>query len=232
VSDKFPPDRDDLDALLARGAKEARRPRGVPAPAVEASDDALLRVLEGTASAEERAEVAAGGAFTRDRLDILREAVLETGHAPPLTTRAARYVLGVGKDALSFLRGDTSPVGASAPVAVRSGVGAPQAETFLELHHRFPGPPIEDAVPFDVQVRLERTRSGVDLQVRVLGKHAVPAAGTRVAVMRNLRIVDSTSVDASGNATFTGLAPARYSVEIRVPWQEAERLDLELLSVD
>lgn len=211
-------DRDRLDELIAKAAQAARRPVDVPAPsASEPSDDELLRVVEGSASREERErvdEAAARSAFTRDRLDILKEALADSGHTGPVE-RAARYVFVVAKETIDFLRGATEPVAAPAwSHAVRGA--APSVDdtipdAFFELLH-----PLSDDV--DARIRVEHvTRGGMslDLQVQLLGKNGAQVAGARVTLARGSQTVESTPVDDHGKVTFTSLDAARYRVEVR-----------------
>ncbi len=208
MSDQDPKNRDELDQLIARYARQARHPEGVPEPtAAEPSDDDLLRVVEGSAPAEERARVAeAAGrsAWTRDRLEILQESLAESGHTGAVE-RAARYVFAVARDAMQLLRSASEPVAAPATAhAVRGTATATAGDAYFEFDHDF------DDVHAVLRVEHVLREAGcIDLQIRVDS----PAA--RVTLLRGAQTVDSTPVDDRGIATFTGLDAVRYRLEVR-----------------
>lgn len=228
MSDQAHKDRDELDRLIARYAKAARSPEGVPAPgATEPSDDDLLRVIEGSASAEERARVAAGGPFTRERLEILKEALAEAGHTSG-AERAARYVFAVARDAMQLLRSATEPV--AAPVlaghAVRGSAAAASAtgDAYFEFDHDF------DDVHAVLRVEhVPRDRGCIDLQVRV---ERANAPQTRVTILRGGQTIDSTPVDDRGLATFAGLEAVRYRLELRRAGRLAGSVILDFIGTD
>jgi hypothetical protein len=218
VSEKTKQDRDELDGAIARYVKGARRPVDLPSPGpAEPSDDEILRVVEGGASPDERARVEEAmkrSAWTRDRLELLREALAETGHVTPME-RAARYVFAVAKSALEFLRGATEPV-AQPAIATALRKGAPEAQPdtgisqpYFELLHDF-----DD---LEATIHIEHSgRAGapIDLQIRLADGRG-PAANARVTLLRGSTTVENTPVDERGSVTFTGLEAARYRLEVR-----------------
>jgi ribosomal protein S28E/S33 len=237
VSEKTRQDRDELDGAIARYVRAARHPVDLPSPGPgEPSDDELLRVVEGGATPEERArvdEAARRSAWTRDRLELLREALAETGHVTPME-RAARYVFAVARSALEFLRGATEPVAQPAvAVALRKGASEAQPDTgisqpYFELLHDFDDPDqpartralqatihIEHSgragAPIDLQIRLQERDQTRALSRAISG----PATNARVSLLRGSATVESTPVDERGAVTFTGLEAARYRLEVR-----------------
>jgi hypothetical protein len=228
VSDQAPKERDQLDRLIARHVRAARRPDGVPVPgSAEPGDEELLRVIEGSASAEERvqvAEAAARSAWTRDRLEILKESLAETGHTSAVE-RAARYVFAVARDAMQLLRGATEPVAAPAAAhTLRKGGSADTSsagDAYFEFDHDF------DDVHAVLRVEhVPRDTGSIDLQIRV------DTAQTRVTLLRGAHTVDSTPVDDRGIATFTGLDAVRYRLEVRRSGRLAGSVILDFIGTD
>jgi hypothetical protein len=207
-------ERDALDRALSKVVRSARRPRGVPAPGRdEPSDDELLRVIEGSASAEERARVQAAGAFTQERLAVLREALAETGHAPTALQRAARYVFVLAKDALDLLRAATEPVAVPAAATVRSGPQTAQERGGGKACYYEFVQPFQDV---EAHLKIEHvTRANanatIDVQIRLVGG----GKGARVSLVSAGQTLDSMPVDENGAATFSGLGQAQYEIEVR-----------------
>jgi hypothetical protein len=216
--------RDRLDALLTRAARAAKRPRGVPAPGRdEPSDDELLRVVEGTATPAERQRVesaARASAFTRDRLEILRESLAETGLGPSPLTRAARYVFVMGREALELLRAATEPVALPQAVAVR-GTSSEPVRSYYEFVQPLPDPGVEAHLKIEHVTRSAGPAS-IDVQVKLVG-----GAGARVSLLKAGTAIDSMPVDADGAATFTGLGRDRYEIVVTRAGQEQGRVSLE-----
>ena len=214
--------RDGLDHQLAQAARAARLPRNLPAAQPgEPSDDLLLRVLAGAATPEERRVVDAGSAYTRERMDVLREALAETGHAPGVSERIARYVFVMAKDALDLLRAATEPLAVPAPLAVRSGAAAAAAGSFYEFVQPFDGGEAHLKVE---HVPRASSPAAIDVQVKLTGA----AAGTRVSLLRAGQPVDSVPVGADGVATFSGLGQDRYQIVVRKAGQEQPVSQLHL----
>jgi len=226
-NDDRPGTRDRLDSLLAEAARAARSPRGLPAPRPgEPSDDELLRVADGTAGAEERARVEAAGAYTRERLEILKQALAETGHAAGVVERAARYVFVMAKDALELLRAATEPLSVPAPVAVRSAGGAgASAPCYYEFVQPFGG--VEAHLKIEHVTRASAPAT-IDVQVKLTGG----GAGTRVSLLRGGATLDSVPVGEGGAATFSGLARDRYEIVVRRAGEDAPvgKLHLDFLA--
>ncbi len=207
--------RDHLDGLLTAAARAARVPHGLPAPAPgDPSDDELLRVASGTASAEERARVAAAGPYTRERLEIVKDALAETGHAPTVVERAARYVFVMAKDALDLLRAATEPLAVPAPLAVRSAAGAAASRA---CYYEFVQPFADVEAHLKIEhVTRANSPASIDVQVKLVGG----GAGARVSLVRGGDTVDSVPVGEGGAATFSGLAQARYEIIVRRSGQD------------
>ena len=76
MNPKDPDGRDALDQEITKALRRRRARAVIPVPGRgEPSDDELLRVVDGTASLEERERVTAGGEWTKARLEVLREAL-------------------------------------------------------------------------------------------------------------------------------------------------------------
>jgi hypothetical protein len=233
--DDLPPgarDRDLVDQRLAQAARAARVPHGLPAPrAGEPSDDLLLRVLAGVATAEEQKVVGAGSAYTRERLELLREALAETGHAaaPGLVERAARYVFVMAKDALELLRAATEPLVLPGAAPVRSGASGAEARI---AYYEF----VQPIGDLEAHLKIEHVARAaapahVDLQVTVT-RPGGGGAGTRVSLVRAGTVIDSVPVAAGSAATFEGLVGDRYEIVFRKAGQDEPlgRLHLDLLA--
>jgi len=210
-------ERDAADALIAKAARSIP-----PAPRRDdPADDVLLRVVDGTATLEERAEVAAAGPYTRARLGIVRESLSETGQAVPAVVRAARYVFVVAQSAIDFLRGPALPIPAVAAAAVR-GEAAKEPEPIIELRHAF-----DD---MDTRIKVEHVVRGgaptIDLQMKSLGP---PKMGARFAILRSGKTVDNVPIEADGTATVTALVPDRYTVEMRYAGAVVGAVELDFL---
>jgi hypothetical protein len=209
-----PDGHDPLDRLLGRAVAAARRAE-IPEPGTEPSDHALLRYVEGTSDADERAQIeeaARRSRHTRDSIEILKESLAEAHLATPLTQRAARYVIRVAADALDFLRGASAPVAAPALAWAVRGEAACKPEQFLEFDQVIDG-------DLEARLRIEhvaRTAPGVDLQVRLRRRSGAPVPGARVSLLRGGHLVDSAPVEQDGSATFTDLPPDRYQVDVKV----------------
>jgi hypothetical protein len=225
--DPKPGTRDRLDGLISSAARAARAPRGLPAPRPgEPSDDLLLRVVSGAASAAEREQVAAAGAYTAERLEVLREALAETGHAPGVVERAARYVFVMARDALELLRAATEPLAVPAAATVRSGAAAGAARpSYYEFVQPFGD--LEAHLKIEHVLRASAPAS-VDVQVKLVGG----GAGTRVVLVRAGVTVDSVPLGEGGAATFSGLAVDRYEIVVRKAGQDEPlgKLHLDLLA--
>lgn len=221
--------RDALDQAIGDALRRARSPRGVPGPqAGDPPDEELLRVVDGSATADERRrvdEAAERSAWTRDRLAILRDALAESGHGPGALGRAARYVFVMAQDALELLRGSTAPVHAPGLAwATRGGATAGQ-QCFFEFTQ-----PFKD---LDAHLKIEHvTRANaapsIDVQIKLVAEGA-PAAGARVTLMRDGRTVDSVPVESNGAATFAGLGQDRYEIEVRRAGKTVGRVHLDFL---
>jgi hypothetical protein len=225
--DPKPGTRDHLDARISQVARAARMPRGLPTPRPgEPSDDLLLRVVGGTASAEERARVESAGAYTTERLEVLREALAETGHAPGVVERAARYVFVMAKDAFELLRAATEPLELPAAAPVRSGAAAvPARPSFYEF--------VQPFGDLEAHLKIEHVpRASAPAQVDVQVKLVGAGAGTRVALLRGGATVDSVPVGEGGVATFAGLPVDRYQIVVRRAGQDEPlgKLHLDLLA--
>lgn len=203
----------------------------VPGPLPgDPDDEAILRTVEGTASADERAHVEARAArnpFVRTQLAVLRAALAELESAPEAILlaagRAARYVFRVGQDALAFLRGPSVPVVAAAEArsATRSGNRGPE-ETFHEVE--------EQRGSLLIRLRIEHVAATrLDVQV-ALEDGGAPVTDARVSLKKGTRTVDSLPVEASGTATLTGLVPASYRLEVARPGHDSEHVSLEFLT--
>jgi hypothetical protein len=209
---KEPEARDEVDQQITRSLRAARRAsaRAVPtASSSDPADDLLLRVIDGTASADDRKRVEEGGPFTRDRLEILREALKET--SPSLLQSATRYVFAVARDTMTFLRGATAPL-AAPQLAWATRGSASSAESFLEFK--------QDFADLEAQVRVEhvvrpKADPTLDVQVRLVASSGAPASSSRVTIRRAGRTIDSIPTESDGSATFTGLQPDRYELELR-----------------
>ena len=218
MSHDNPKERDGTDALIAKAVR-----RIPPAPSAhDVTDDLLLKVVDGTATMDERRQVAEAGPYSRARLDVLQQALAETGQGVPSVVRAARYVFMVAQSAIDFLRGPTVPMPAAAAVAVR---GAEQAvEPIIEIRHTF-----QDV---DTRIKVEHVvRSGaptIDLQMKSLG---APKDGTRIAVLRSGKTVDNVPLEPDGTATVTALIPDRYTLEMRYAGQLVGSVELDFLRV-
>jgi hypothetical protein len=225
--DPKPGARDRLDSLISQAARAARVPRALPSPQPgEPSDDLLLRVASGSASAEERARVEGAGAYATERLEVLREALAETGHAPGVVERAARYVFVMAKDALDLLRAATEPLVVPTAATVRSGAAAGPARTsYYEFAQQLGG--VEAHLKIE-HVQRAAAPASVDVQVTLVGG----GAGTRVTLLCAGRTVDSVPVADGGAATFSGLAAERYEIVVRKAGQEEPlgKLHLDLLA--
>jgi hypothetical protein len=222
--------RDALDTLLGRAARKAKASRlfpALPSRGDEPSDDEILRVIDGSCSSEERRRVESAGPWTQARVEILRDALTESGEAVPTVVKAARYVMTIARESLEFLRGATSPLPAPAHVQLRSQSQS-QGQTpqsFLEFRHSF--------ASIDAEIRIEHVSqssqtSTIDLQVKLVNS-GNPVSNGRVAVLRKGRVVDSVPLESDGSATFTGLPPERYQVELRARGEVAGTLDIEFL---
>lgn len=194
---------DQLDKLLASLTKSARRPFGLAGEPrhPEASDDVLLRVIEGTASTAERAQVAQASASMQALVADLTAGLADAGALPPVLTRAARYVFLKVNDALEVVRSAVTPLPMPAALAVRG-----QAAKAGQMLHEF-----EDTIAeLPIRLRVERTGAAIDVQLRLpIGEAA------RVTLSQGGDVVDSLPVGKDGVATFRGLGDRRYAVEIR-----------------
>jgi hypothetical protein len=207
--------RDEVDRLISRSLRAARAPRRIPAPSPsDPSDDALLRFLEGSASADEHRavdEAARASRYTRDRIDILEDALREAAHAAAPDKRAARYVIAIGGQtgrSLRCLRGAHPPWSPAAPAA-------PAA---LDLRHPFP-----DDLTAEIHLALRAQPDAVpavDVTVRLCDAAGAPIARGRVTVRRGGSPLDRLATDGDGRATLTGLEPARYQLDLE---RSAER---------
>ncbi len=218
ASDQPPHDRrDPLDEQIARAARATRRPVPAPGPN-EPSDDELLRVVDGSASGDERARVEAAAqqsGYTRDRLHILKESLAETGLATGALERAARYVFVMAKDALELLRSATEPLVMPAPVAVRSGPAAQPTAGACYYEFVQPFGAVEAHLKIEHVTRANAPAS-IDVQVKLVGG----GAGTRVSLLRAGQTVDSVPVGDGAAATFSGLAKDRYEIVVRRAGQD------------
>lgn len=230
--------RDRLDQLIGKGLRAAHHPRNIPSPSrSEPLDDELLRYLDGSASAEERGRVdlaMQASPFTRDRIEILREALAEAGHGPSAVTRAARYVFVVAKDAFELLRGSTAPLGMPALAAATRGgdaAAAPRSGTG-QCYFEFTQP-FEDV---DAHLKIEHvTRSkpkagpSIDVQIKLIAASGQPAKDARVTLLRAGRTIDSVPVEENGAATFAGLEQDRYELDVRRNGKSVGKVHLDFV---
>ncbi len=232
-------ERDDLDRQIAVALRVTRRSPAIPARSgAEPDDETLLRVIDGTANAEERRAVDEAGAYTRDRLEILRGALAEVEPVSAQVARAARYVFAVARDSFDFLRGATAPLGAPQLAMVTRSTGAAEidpaavkSEPFFEFR--------QDFADIEAQIRIEhvtrpahavRPETSLDVQVRLVGTGGSPAGNGRVTIRRAGRTLDSTPLAADGSATFTNLVPDRYELELRTTGKVVGVVLLDFLS--
>jgi hypothetical protein len=227
--DRPPGARDRLDERLSQAARAARVPHGLPTPRPgEPSDDLLLRVVSGVATAEEQRVVHAGSAYTKERLELLREALAESGHAPApgVVERAARYVFVMAKDALELLRAATEPLVLPGAAPVRSGAAPAEARI---AYYEF----VQPIGDLEAHLKIEHVSRAaapahVDVQVTLAGA----TAGTRVSLLRAGTVIDSVPVAAGGAATFEGLVGDRYEIVFRKAGQDEPlgKLHLDLIA--
>jgi hypothetical protein len=195
-------EQDALDRALARLTRTARQPFELPEPDARVSDDMLLRVMEGVASPEEKARVAAAGKGIQERLADLTAGLAEASALPGPVSRAARYVLLRAKDALEVVRSAVSPLPGQAAPAVRGAVAQPARPTLLEFD--------DTIAELPARLRLEHAGEAVDLQLSVPAGH--PA---RVTLSAQGQVVESMQVSKDGVATFRGLGDQLYELEVR-----------------
>lgn len=239
--------RDDLDRRLGRALKRIalRRPLPLAAPG-EPSDEELLRYAEGQMEGAEKTTFEAlltTFPFSRERLEILAEALAET-EAEALSDEAseqsrarlspdsqpgylARMVfrlatLGQGAtQALHFLRGTHLPVALqAAALALRGPDATATTETLHQFEHVFG--------EHRALVHLEAVPArGAELRVE-LSHSGVPVADGRAALKREGQLVESVKLK-NGAASFLDLEPARYEVELLEAGEGLGRLAVTIL---
>jgi hypothetical protein len=209
--------RDDLDRLLARATRAARRPQGLPADG-GASDEDILRVVDGTASKEERTRVEADAAALA-KVETLRSALAETGHAPTVFDRVARYVFVFADEALTLLRSASEPVALPAAVAVRGSAQARDA--FYEFLH----PLTEGGASLKIEHVVRGKAPSIDVAVSLPG-----LPGARVSLWRGGEAVDSVPVDAQGGVIFAGLSRDRYELVFSRAGADLGRISLDFIA--
>jgi hypothetical protein len=231
--------RDPLDKGITRTLRKARRPRSLPQPGSrEPSDDELLRFVEGLAGADERSlveEAQGRSAYTRERIETLREALAESGEGPTLVERAARYVFVMARDAFELLRGSTAPL-VLTPAATRTRSGShpvsPGADSAAAPRPCY----FEFTQPFhdlDAHLKIEhvsRARSAptIDVQIRLVAQ-GVPATDARVTLVRHGKTLDSIKVERDGAATFSGLEQDRYELDVSRGGKVVGRVHLDFI---
>ena len=226
--------RDAVDEVLARGLRSIPLARPLPRPrADEPADDELLLLLEGKLAPARRAEVEAklqDCPFSADRLEVLREALVEEQRArlspderPTSPSRFARLVFSVAKDTLRFLRGTDLPVALSpAMVTTRSAnVVAPADEDYYYRFARCFG-------EWDAVIQIESVpQAGMELRIEI-SREGQPLADARAALRRDGKLLESVRLR-QGAAGFAGLRPDHYEVAVTRNGTEIGQLTLEFL---
>lgn len=238
--------RDELDLIIARQVR-VQRPLALthPLPAAgddEPSDDELLLAVEGrlppteAATLEHRLD---DHPFSRDRLEILREALAEVAQessACPLPddavvpvaespTPLARFVFALrrgSEQVIDFIRGSEEPI-ALESVALATRGGSIPAEALYKFARSF-----DDC---DALIQVERVPGrGVDLRLE-LSTAGQPITDGRASLRRHGRLVESVRIR-RGHADFCDLEPASsYEMEIKREGQLVGEVCLSFLPV-
>lgn len=218
-------DRDELDRKIAGSLR-----RAVPDPGVaEPTDEEILRYVDGVATPDQRARVdqsIARSAYTRDRVEILRESLAAAGHGPTIAERVARYVFVMAKASFELLRGSTAPVFASTAGAATRGSAAAARPCYFEFTQPFQD--VDAHLKIEHVSRANEQTPSIDVQIKLIaGGH--PATDARVTLLRGGKSVDSQSVEANGAATFSGLAQDRYELDVRRGGKIVGKVHLDFL---
>lgn len=239
--------RDELDLIIARQVR-VQRPLALthPLPAAgddEPSDDELLLAVEGRLPPIEAAALErrlGDHPFSRDRLEILREALAEVACAtestaspapdeatttPEQQTPLARFVFALRRGSeqmIDFIRGSEEPM-ALESVALATRGGSSPAEALYKFARTF-----DDC---EALIQVERVPGrGVDLRLE-LSTAGEPITDGRASLRRHGRLVESVRIR-RGHADFCDLEPASsYEMEIKREGQLVGEVCLSFLPI-
>ncbi|HEY3354882.1 MAG TPA: carboxypeptidase-like regulatory domain-containing protein [Polyangia bacterium] len=195
------------DEAVQRLLRDQRRARGVPAPGpADPTDEAVLRYIDGAATAAERRDLAqrlARSARARDLVAILTAAL----PSPPVAVEepgALRLVFLLCRDALRLVRASQPPLLVAGAAAVR-GAAATTPTTYEFAAH---------VGELDAAVVLDRAQDRLD--VRLTLRHAgAPVEDARVVALREGQLWASAPTEADGACTFAIAVAGHYRLQVR-----------------
>ena len=203
-------------SLTLRGLAAAPPPE---ATASEPTDEELARYIDGAATGSERTLIEAkieARPRALARVARVTAALTECGfraatvEAPAaIGKRVARYAFRLADEALSFLRGSSTPIGGHAAATALALRGSATTEQlgFFEFVT-----PLDDDVEAHLKVEQVST-TGLEIAVR-LDRKGTALDGARVTLRREGRSVDSAATE-GGECLFRGLDVARWEIEVR-----------------